>query len=290
MTTDLPVSAPTPFADTARTFTLLPGTVWLLLVDVGEDAQLDAMTDWLKVLSDSECQQVARLKRPSDRRAKTAAHALKRLALAAIRQCSPEQLHFSALPSGKPCLVDGPAFNLSHTQGQVALAIAAAGMEVGVDIEHRLRPRVDRELAVTAFGEQVAATLPDERNEHFAEAFFHQWTCREAVAKADGQGLGIGLERIQLHSEGQAFSAQVDQQQWRLYCQDVSPCHRLALAIAGVAERDVNVVTLSARQLSNWCDDLHWLSGANLHSCQSRLKTVHSSANSFFCQGRLPAL
>lgn len=47
-----------------------------------------------------------------------------------------EEKQICYLPSGKPCLADGSfALSISHTKGYVAVLLAEAGCEVGIDIE-----------------------------------------------------------------------------------------------------------------------------------------------------------
>lgn len=83
---------------------------------------------------------------------------------------------------GKPVLVGGPSFNLSHSAGRVACAIATAG-EVGLDVEE---PRPGR----------TVTTLRD-------------WTAREAILKASGLGVrswrDVVLEQDGAHLDGRRY-------------------------------------------------------------------------------------
>ena len=102
---------------------------------------------------------------------------------------------------GKPRL--GPdrrppiGFNVSHSGDRFVVAIAL-GMEPGVDIE-RIRARRDLAgLARWSFSlaeqEEVAAA-PEPM-----DAFYRVWSRKEAVIKADGRGIAIGLDRFDVNA------------------------------------------------------------------------------------------
>lgn len=99
---------------------------------------------------------------------------------------------------GKPAVAGTTiSFSVSHTPG-LGLVAVAEGVELGVDVERadrrpatdlgRLRRRIldDRERAA------VEALAPDVAT----QAFLHLWAAKEAVAKADGRGLVLGLGTI----------------------------------------------------------------------------------------------
>jgi 4'-phosphopantetheinyl transferase len=81
-------------------------------------------------------------------------------------------------------------FNLSHTTGLVACALARQAV-VGVDVEHASR-RVDLDgvgRRVFSAGEQATlAALPVEAQ---ADRFFEYWTLKEAYMKARGLGFAL---------------------------------------------------------------------------------------------------
>ena len=102
---------------------------------------------------------------------------------------------------GKPSLAPGtgPAvgFNVSHSGDRFVVAVAI-GMEPGVDIE-RIRARRDLAgLARWSFSpaeqEEVAAA-PEPM-----DAFYRVWSRKEAVIKADGRGIAIGLDRFDVNA------------------------------------------------------------------------------------------
>ncbi len=117
--------------------------------------------------------------------------------LAAYVGCRTDELTLVHGEHGKPGLA-GPAtleFNLSHTRGGVLVGISRE-QALGVDIEtqHRSRPVV--ELAGRYFAEAEAAALSRVAAPHRQVAFLRLWSCKEAVVKALGRGIGFGLARV----------------------------------------------------------------------------------------------
>jgi 4'-phosphopantetheinyl transferase len=111
----------------------------------------------------------------------------------------PGTLGFDYNPYGKPLLAGdfGVSFSTSHSHGLVLLAFAR-GREVGVDIE-RLRADLALEgIAASCFSPREIATLNSLRNDLRQEAFFACWTRKEALAKAEGEGLALPLCRFEV--------------------------------------------------------------------------------------------
>lgn len=154
-------------------------------------------------LDAAELAQAARLRFAEDRRDHLAAHALLRRTLSVLAPCDPAAWVFARGPGGKPQLaVGGPlVFNLSHTRGWVACAVARGGA-VGVDVE-RVRDAPDLvALAQAHFSPPECAALqacaPADRAAHFAAL----WTLKEACAKGLGTGIGLGLPDVSFQLEG----------------------------------------------------------------------------------------
>jgi 4'-phosphopantetheinyl transferase len=93
---------------------------------------------------------------------------------------------------GKPRLAEAPqrlSFNLSHSAGLALVAVAAGGVEVGVDVE-RLRPRRDlARLAARWLPEEDAAAVAAAGEAEREAAFYAAWTRFEARVKCTGTGL-----------------------------------------------------------------------------------------------------
>ncbi|WP_317931230.1 4'-phosphopantetheinyl transferase family protein [Halioxenophilus sp. WMMB6] len=107
----------------------------------------------------------------------------------------PESLLFQQNDHGKPSLVDNAIdFNLSHTQGVVALAITNNGA-IGLDVETTQRKSSTLEIADHFFhpSEVTAISAGNTPNDQ-RQRFFRFWTLKEAYVKAVGQGLQKSLQ------------------------------------------------------------------------------------------------
>ena len=166
----------------------------------------------------------------------------------------PEGWRFEADDVGKPRLSDvhavGLSFNLTHTDGLVACAIAAPGVAVGVDAEAVDRPLTDlMAIARRFFTAEEASALGTQAPSSRPIRFFELWTLKEAFVKAVGSGLSHPLDQFafELGDAGAlAFrSATTDPRDWQFALFAPTPRHRLSIALKGRAgERfDVTVTT-----------------------------------------------
>ncbi len=72
----------------------------------------------------------------------------------------------------------------------------ALGQELGVDLE-RIIPEIEvDEIAAHFFSPQECSALQRLSGEQKIKAFFHCWTRKEAVLKAQGLGLTIPLQEL----------------------------------------------------------------------------------------------
>lgn len=107
----------------------------------------------------------------------------------------------------RPSLPGYPDFNLSHTEGCVALAWCTHG-RIGLDVE---RYRVfEFNDARDVFTDHEWADI--EGSADRPRRFFEWWTLKEAVMKADGRGFYLHPTRIRVEAD-MAF---VDQDRWCL--------------------------------------------------------------------------
>ncbi|HCB13043.1 MAG TPA: 4'-phosphopantetheinyl transferase [Gammaproteobacteria bacterium] len=149
-------------------------------------------------LTVDERERAARFRFPGHRDRFIAGRGLLRELLGAYLNRMAATLRFSQGSRGKPMLADehseGLHFNLSHSSDRVLYAIAYR--EVGVDLE-----AMDRRLDYTAVAERICTphewtffqALPAEQAR---ESFFACWTRKEAIAKALGDGLAYGLNKL----------------------------------------------------------------------------------------------
>jgi 4'-phosphopantetheinyl transferase len=117
-------------------------------------------------------------------------------------------IEFSYGRFGKPEIagpfVDRPLyFNTSHS-GTLALYAVTSVCPVGVDVE-RLRPVPEfHQIASRFFAPAETDRLMALPRDKQMQGFFACWTCKEAVLKATGEGIGRGLTAIQVVLSQQA--------------------------------------------------------------------------------------
>lgn len=238
-----------------------PGDTIRLWLHALADGEIEVPDDWLSDLAAEELELCRRFRRAADRLAYAAAHALLYRALAQTLGVARHALRLTRDALGRPGLAapagSGIDFNLSHTDGLVAVAISRAG-RVGVDVEGSAcnRPALAclygdatlHELRTFGLGEAAIdeiAALPEALREEY---FLDWWTLREAVAKADGRGLSLPFAAISV--DPQRRLARLDDatnapaQRWRLWRAAPTPHHRLALACANEDARLVHRATL----------------------------------------------
>ena len=125
---------------------------------------------------------------------------LRRLLSRLLINTSPESVFIHYSPHGKP-LVDykfgnSPVrFNVSHA-GQYALLGFTLKHEVGTDIEMTQRTIDYLTLAKRYFSKQEYQTLLAFDKQEQRQAFYRGWTRKEAFIKAEGTGIGYGLDKF----------------------------------------------------------------------------------------------
>ena len=171
--------------------------------------------------------------------------ALVRQLLGGYLQRRPDELEFRRGEHGKPRLADDALqFNLAHSGDALLLALSR-NQALGVDLELPRRPRPALELAARYFdaGETTAlARLPAALQE---AAFLGLWSCKEAVLKAHGGGIGFGLERAVFALDGKGrvarmlgFASGSSGERWHVVRLDLAADVSAALAWQG---RDLQV-------------------------------------------------
>lgn len=185
----------------------MPAQVWLAHMSQAEGLAARLA----QVLSPDEAARAARLRTEQARRRFVVGRGLLRHLLAAETGERPEALRFVYGPAGKPRLAalaperPRPAFNLSHAGEVLVIAlIPEEEAPVGVDVEKEGAARRPDEL-LRRFGTEA------ERRAYFAlppgerpAAFVRWWTRKEALVKAQGGSLAVGLERLSVPVDEQA--------------------------------------------------------------------------------------
>jgi len=171
---------------------------------------------------------------------------LLRAALASYLGCAPQSLRLDQRCArcgeqhGKPRLVapvSELAFNLSHTQGLVALAVCRH-RDVGIDVEWRGRADTMPELVhllLSAVEREALDEVPEARR---PAVLLECWVRKEALLKATGEGLSLDLRKVTLpaarnrpavYRRGDAW--------WGVRGLDVGPDHVGAVAMRGHVPR-----------------------------------------------------
>lgn len=214
--------------------------VWLGVPDLGGDRDARVVTPWL---SEAELARRDRIQHPRALAEFLAGRRLLRGLFGRLLGIHPGDLvldenKYGAL-SLDPAVHDTPwRFNISHTDGLIALAIARA--RVGVDVEWTTRPGRTVELADRYFAKTETAALRALPESLQRDRFFDLWTLKEAYIKARGMGLAIPLSDFAytLGDDDIALTVaettrDVPDASWRFRLAQVGAHHRLAIATSG---------------------------------------------------------
>ncbi len=230
--------------------------VWLSFYDE-IDADLDATLRAL--LSDAERRKELRFHFAADRKRYLVTRAMVRTVLSRyVPERGATDWEFSANRFGRPELCDPPAaarglsFNISHTHGLIALAVARH-RQLGVDVEHIHARHAALGIAQRFFAPVEAAELERVPEDRQQERFFEYWTFKESYIKARGEGLSIPLDafdfcypaqdEVRMSTRPGLFD---DAQRWCFWQFRPTAHHLLALC----AERhDCGAPTLSIRKM-----------------------------------------
>ena len=153
----------------------------------------------VSLLSADERTRHDRLVFPRDRRDFAEAHALTRRVLSLYEDVAPADWMFEIAAEGKPFLprdrtgASPLSFNLSHTHGLVACAVAR-GADVGLDVELIGRAVDERGISMRYFTQAENALIHACPEGERAARFIELWTLKEAYIKAVGRGLAHPLD------------------------------------------------------------------------------------------------
>lgn len=161
------------------------------------DEDIASLMPYLPLLEQEE---VRRFQISSHRWSVAAARAAARMQLAELLNCAPEKVSIVRDPLGKPkldpaahgALAERIHFNISHTTGLVAVAIATR--RIGIDVEAVMSLDDMDGIAAATFAPPMLEALKNARQPSEKIALFYRfWTLGEAFIKATGQGLAQDL-------------------------------------------------------------------------------------------------
>lgn len=214
-------------------------SVWLLPSDSPQAALL--LSACPALLPAEELAQQERLRRAAQRREFLLGRALARCALSRHAPVRPEDWRFERDRQGRPEIMapaapTGLRFNLSHTEGLIACAVAKE-RDVGIDAECLLARESGESIAEQFFSPREVAALRALPAAEQHDRFFDLWTLKEAYLKARGVGLGVPLDAFsfELGEKGEigvSFDAELadSPQAWGFLLLRPCPCHRVAIA------------------------------------------------------------
>jgi 4'-phosphopantetheinyl transferase len=169
----------------------------------------------------------------------------------------PASLRFVAGEHGKPALARefehlGLFFNVTHTEGLVAIAVARH-RDVGLDAENLFERTTALKLARRYFTAEEARNLEALPPAEQPMRFYSLWTLKESWMKATGRGLAAGLDNAAFSLDekhqvvGLDFAA-YDASDWRFWQFAPTAEHVMAVALrVPGGSRDVNVSTFEWR-------------------------------------------
>jgi 4'-phosphopantetheinyl transferase len=222
-------------------FAFEPHAVHLWITNDEDIVDPALLARYERLLAPAEAERMRRFRLPRHRHQFLVARALLRHVLALYLDADPAALRFGVNRWGKPHLVAPattvvPAFNLSHSEGRVVLALAADG-EIGADVEAPLRDTAALDIAGHYFAPDEVAQLRDTPAPGQPGRFLDFWTLKEAYIKACGEGLAIPLDHFAYRLDDDrpiriAFVPERDDDpdRWRFWQLRPASGHRIAVA------------------------------------------------------------
>ena len=210
----------------------------LWLVDDREVADTALLERYHQLLNAEESARHQRFIFTRHRHQFLVSRALVRSVLAQYLGLAPAAVAFSKNIHGKPQLSPQTAlyFNLTHTNGLVALAVTRSG-PVGIHVEFLSRQADIVKLTGRYFARDEASALFSLPVSDWNQRFYDLWTLKEAYLKACGTGLATPLGDFSFGFPGKGISISFsnaikdDPAAWQFWQLDVDGAWRLSLAL-----------------------------------------------------------
>ncbi|MBC3789461.1 4'-phosphopantetheinyl transferase family protein [Spirosoma utsteinense] len=150
----------------------------------------DTFQNHLLKLPDFERSKVAKYHRPQDAYLSVLGKALLMKGLSNYGYDADLKANYKLTAFGRPYLLNGPGFNISHSS-DVAVCVIAEN-KIGVDVEKV------RDIELDGFADYFSPAEWDsiQRATNPFVEFYTLWCKKEAVIKADGKGLSNSLEKV----------------------------------------------------------------------------------------------
>jgi 4'-phosphopantetheinyl transferase len=192
-----------------------------------------------QLVSLDERDRAARFLFDCDRRDFVLAHVLLRTTLSEFASTGVADWLFTAGADGKPVVdlsIGTPLdFNLSHTRGLVACAVARDA-DLGIDVERVDCTVTPTDLASVCLSSEESACLFGLPKQAQSASFVALWTLKEAYMKALGCGLAIPPNALSFRTDPGGRVSCVSQKypvapNWHFEATAVSEGYRLAIAV-----------------------------------------------------------
>jgi len=216
---------------------------------------IDRFDRYRSLLTEDEARRAERFVHFKDIALFVVGRALAKTMLSTYARVRPHDWCFEIDHHGRPNLADRPAgvpdlrFNLTHTAGLVACAVAV-GREVGVDVE-RIDRRLVHDVAERYFSAREVADLRELPLDEQEVVFFDYWTLKESYIKARGLGLALPLGQFTFHrapdrAPSISFAPELrdDPASWQFAQFWPTAEHRMAVAVRRTG-RDLPIVVES---------------------------------------------
>jgi 4'-phosphopantetheinyl transferase len=202
-----------------------------------------------ELLDDIEQKRYAAIRRPEDKQRFATARLVAKTAAAALLGKDAADIRLVAKcprceePHGKPQVAGTDVeLSISHSGSRVGVAVTR-GVPVGLDVEQAGGRNTDIGLlsrnVLNETELAVFEALPAERRER---AFFTYWTRKEALLKATGDGLNVGMTLLTVAGPDEPAALR----SWaggpsRVWLADLDPGAGYAAAIAALTDQDVEI-------------------------------------------------
>lgn len=227
---------------------LLAGCVHVWCVAMRQ--HITSLTALSKLLSSDEQEQVRRIKLPHRQMQFAVSRACLRTALGRYARSDAASLEFEVGTWGKPALrrptgCEEIQFSISHSHELVVLAVTRSN-PLGIDVEH-IRPIPEAlEIAQTYFSPAESLNLGKAAPDLRSQAFLRYWTFKEAFGKADGRGLFLPLNCVELSAGDPPHivsitGAERDTEHWSVFVRSFGPDYIGSLVVHGAAKEIVTI-------------------------------------------------
>ena len=208
-----------------------------------------ATPDQLSLLTPEEHAQHQRFIPPGKRHEYLVARVLARTVLGEKLGVPPASLRFTTNQWGRPELESPLHFNLTHTEGLVALFVSDEH-EVGVDTERLARAPTLLRLAPNVFAPKELADLAALPEADRPQRAVTLWTLKESYIKARGMGLALALDGFAFRFGDEGVRLKVEPRlnddgarwQFQTFTHGERGEHLISLALAATVPQRVELV------------------------------------------------